>query len=89
MCHAGDNYITLAPNGSLYACPAFYFGDPVQSLGNLQNGVAPYDRNIFNGSKQIGCSDCNAKFCKRCSWLNRKYSEAENICTRQQCEIFS
>lgn len=88
LCHAGDNCITVAPNGNLYVCPAFYYGDPSQTLGSIYKGMISYDKNIFNGKKQIVCDSCDAKYCKRCSWLNRKYGKAENVCAKEQCDIF-
>ena len=34
-CGAGDTTLTLAPNGKFYVCPAFYYDDKADSVGDI------------------------------------------------------
>lgn len=38
-CGAGDSVVTLAPNGKFYTCPAFYYEDETDDIGNLEQGL--------------------------------------------------
>ena len=38
-CGAGDTNVTLAPNGKFYVCPAFYYEDETDSVGDLDHGL--------------------------------------------------
>ena len=38
-CGAADTNITLAPNGKFYVCPAFYYENESDSVGDLEKGL--------------------------------------------------
>ena len=38
-CGAGDTTVTLAPNGKFYVCPAFYYQDEADSIGDVEHGL--------------------------------------------------
>lgn len=72
-CNCGvDNY-ALAPNGKIYVCPAFYFDDPENSIGDIENGVTnpnlAYSLSLANAPL---CKKCDAYQCNRCVLNNKK-----------------
>lgn len=85
-CGAGDTTITLAPNGKLYPCPAFYYdNDPYCEGGNIDDGLNIRNRKLFTLDCAPLCKRCDAYQCKRCVWLNKKLTYEVNIPSRQQC----
>lgn len=85
-CGAGDSSITLAPNGTFYPCPAFYYSKiPYYELGNIYSGIKIPNDKLY---KIIGaplCKTCDAYHCKRCVWLNKTLTYEINTPSRQQC----
>lgn len=93
-CGAGDTTITLAPNGKFYVCPAFYYDDEADSIGdiNAPNFKSAEDLTIKN--QQLYkleyapiCRHCDAYQCKRCIWLNRKTTLEVNTPSHEQCVV--
>lgn len=93
-CGAGDTTITLAPNGKFYVCPAFYYEDKSDCIGdiNAPNFRCAEDLDIRN--KQLYkleyapiCRHCDAYQCKRCIWLNRKTTLEVNTPSHEQCVV--
>lgn len=86
-CNAGIENITLAPNGNFYICPAFYYENESDSIGNLQNGVEIKNQQLFKINYAPICRNCDAFQCKRCVWLNRKTTHEVNTPSHEQCVI--
>ena len=86
-CNAGVNSITLAPNGCFYLCPAFYYDNPTQSVGNLADGLQFKNRQLLRLDYAPICRHCDAYQCKRCVWLNSKLTLDINTPSHQQCVI--
>lgn len=86
-CGAGDSTITLAPNGKFYLCPAFYYDDPQNDVGNLKKGLCIKNAQLLNLDHAPICRQCDAYHCKRCIWLNSKLTLDANIPSHQQCVI--
>lgn len=84
-CGAGDSSITLAPNGRLYACPAFYHDKPEDSLGDVENGINIPNRQLYRLDHAPICRNCDAWHCRRCVWLNRRLTLEVNTPGREQC----
>lgn len=85
-CNAGDESITLAPDGNFYICPAFYFeGDP--HVGNPATGLSIPNRQLYRLEKAPICRICDAYQCKRCVWLNRKATYEVNTPGHEQCVV--
>ncbi|MBQ0087859.1 MAG: CXXX repeat peptide maturase [Prevotellaceae bacterium] len=98
-CDAGDTSITLAPDGYLYICPAFYLdGSPdgrekslaeVSSkgyrIGSLTEGLNIKNPQLYKLSHAPLCRICDSFHCKRCVWLNRRITSEVNTPSRQQC----
>lgn len=85
-CNAGDEVITLAPNGKFYICPAFYLYEK-SSEGDLKAGLNIRNPQLFKLSHAPICRKCDAYQCKRCVWLNEMLTLEVNTPSREQCVI--
>lgn len=84
-CNAGVNNITLAPNGKFYLCPAFYYENPQDSVGDLISGVVIKNQQLLKLDYAPICRNCDAYQCKRCIWKNRQLTLDINTPSHQQC----
>lgn len=83
-CNAGNNTITLAPDGNFYICPAFYYAKE-HAIGNLSIGLTIKNNQLYKLEYAPLCRECDAYQCKRCVFLNKKLTREVNIPSRQQC----
>ncbi len=86
-CNAGYESITIAPNGKFYLCPAFYYENEQDSLGDITNGLVIKNHNLYKLEYAPICRICDAYQCKRCIWLNRKTTLEVNTPSHQQCVV--
>lgn len=86
-CGAGDTNITLAPNGKFYVCPAFYYEDEEDSIGDLEHGLDIRNKQLYKLEYAPICRHCDAYQCKRCVWLNRKLTLEVNTPSHEQCVL--
>jgi len=86
-CGAGDTNITLAPNGKFYVCPAFYYEDAADCIGDLEHGLDIKNKQLYRLDHAPICSHCDAYQCKRCIWLNRKTTLEVNTPSHEQCVL--
>ena len=86
-CGAGDTNITLAPNGKFYVCPAFYYEDEANSVGDLEHGLDIKNKQLYKLDHAPICRHCDAWQCKRCIWLNRKTTLEVNTPSHEQCVV--
>lgn len=86
-CDAGNTNITLAPNGNFYLCPAFYYDNQENSIGNLNDGLIIKNQQLLWLDHAPICRHCDAFQCKRCLWLNNKLTMDINTPSHQQCVI--
>ena len=84
-CGAGETSITLAPNGKFYVCPAFYYEDENDSIGDLEHGLNIKNKQLYRLDHAPICRHCDAWQCKRCIWLNRKTTLEVNTPSHEQC----
>ncbi len=84
-CGAGDSTITLAPNGKFYICPAFYYEDMGDSVGDVNKGLDIPNQYLYKLENAPICRHCDAYQCKRCIWLNRKMTLEVNTPSHEQC----
>ena len=84
-CGAGDTTITLAPNGNFYICPAFYYENMDDSIGDVNTGLNIKNQYLYKLEYAPICRHCDAYQCKRCMWLNRKKTLEVNTPSREQC----
>lgn len=82
-CNAGDESITLCPDGKFYICPAFYAEG--ESVGDLDSGLDIKNPQLYKISHAPICRICDAFQCRRCVWLNRKLTLEVNTPGREQC----
>jgi CXXX repeat peptide maturase len=86
-CNAGIENITLAPNGKFYICPAFYSENANDFAGDLTQGLAIKNKQLYQITYAPLCRICEAYQCKRCVWLNQKTTCEVNTPSREQCVI--
>lgn len=86
-CGAGDNTIALAPNGKFYVCPAFYYEDESDCIGDLEQGLDIKNRQLYKLDYAPICRHCDAYQCKRCIWMNRKTTLEVNTPSHEQCVL--
>ena len=86
-CGAGDSCITLAPNGNFYVCPAFYYENEADCIGDLEHGLDIKNKQLYRLDHAPICSHCDAFQCKRCIWLNRKTTLEVNTPSHEQCVV--
>lgn len=86
-CGAGDTTITLAPNGKFYICPAFYYEDKEDKVGDLIEGLDIKNKQLYKLEYAPICRHCDAWQCKRCVWLNRKTTLEVNTPSHEQCVV--
>ncbi len=86
-CGAGDTTITLAPNGKFYVCPAFYYEDEADNVGDLEHGLDIKNKQLYKLEYAPICRKCDAYQCKRCVWLNRKTTLEVNTPSHEQCVV--
>lgn len=92
-CNPGISNITVAPNGELFLCPAFYYdhklnlGCHSNPIGDIIQGIDIPNQYLLKLSHAPICRTCNAYHCKRCIWLNSKTTLEVNTPSHQQCII--
>ena len=86
-CGAGVNNYTLAPNGKIYICPAFYFDNPENYIGSLESGIHIKNSRLLLHESSYICSKCDSYHCKRCIFLNKKLTGEYNTPPKIQCVI--
>ena len=84
-CNAGDEVITLMPNGKFYPCAGFYYDNSNEDFGDLMRGVEIKNKKLFKLEYAPICRHCDAYQCKRCTWLNRKTTLEVNTPSHEQC----
>ena len=84
-CNAGWESITLAPNGKFYICPAFYYENEANDVGDLKNGIEIPNAQLYRLDHAPICRKCDAFQCRRCVWLNKKTTLEVNTPSREQC----
>ena len=85
-CSAGQESITLAPNGKLYICPAFYHLNEDYDCGNLE-GWKIKNAQLLDLDHAPICSVCDAFHCKRCLYKNLVQTLEINTPSYEQCYI--
>ena len=86
-CDAGNDSIALAPNGKFYICPAFYFEDKDDHVGDISIGVNIKNKQLLDISNSAICTECDAYHCMRCKFLNKKMTGEINTPSRKQCVV--
>ncbi len=86
-CQAGLSHLTVAPNGRLYLCPAFYYDDPADTLGEIRGQVDIANRRLLELKYAPICRICDAYQCRRCFFLNRALTLEFNTPSAEQCRL--
>lgn len=86
-CESGNGTYALAPNGRFYLCPAFYFNDPEDHIGTLENGIEIKNKQLLEIKNAPLCFQCDANHCRRCKFMNKKLTGEINTPSKIQCTI--
>lgn len=87
-CNAGDESITLCPDGNFYICPAFYSDeDKRYMVGNVKDGLNIKNNQLYKLDHAPICKICDAYQCRRCVWLNSTTTHEINTPSREQCVV--
>jgi CXXX repeat peptide maturase len=86
-CGAGDSSVTLAPDGKFYICPAYYYEDEKQNVGDLSNGLSIKNSQLLRLDHAPICRQCDAYHCRRCIWMNSRLTMDANTPSHQQCVV--
>lgn len=86
-CNAGVESITVAPSGDFYICPAFYYYNSHDTVGNIYSGLKILNSQLYALDHAPLCRECDAYQCKRCVWLNQKTTGEVNIPSHEQCVV--
>ncbi|MDJ0764512.1 MAG: CXXX repeat peptide maturase [Myxococcota bacterium] len=85
-CNAGQDHLTVGPDGKLYICPGFYFSG-AQSVGSLETGPEIPNLSLYSLDRSPVCMICDAYHCRRCIFLNSQTTLEVNTPSWQQCRI--
>lgn len=86
-CNAGNEVITLMPNGRFYPCAGFYYDNAEEDFGDLTRGIQIKNQQLFKLDYAPICRHCDAYQCRRCTWLNRKTTLEINTPSHEQCVV--
>lgn len=86
-CNAGIDHLTVAPDGRIYVCPAFYYAGE-HDIGDIKrDGPIPPNKQLLDIEHAPVCSLCDAFHCKRCVFINKLLTLEVNTPSWQQCKI--
>lgn len=85
-CNAGEETITVAPDGKFYVCPAFYYGGE-SDCGSVADGIRLKNPQLYKRDHAPICRECDAWHCHRCVWLNSIKTLEVNTPGHIQCVI--
>lgn len=86
-CNAGNEVVTIMPNGRFYPCAGFYYDNSDEDFGDLTRGVQIKNKQLFKLGYAPICRHCDAYHCRRCVWLNRKTTLEVNTPSHEQCVV--
>lgn len=85
-CNAGEETITVAPDGKFYVCPAFYYVGKSE-CGSVSDGINIKNPQLYKLDHAPICRKCDAWHCHRCVWLNSEKTLEVNTPGHIQCVI--
>lgn len=86
-CGAGDNALTLGPDGNMYLCPAFYSDGIQNKIGSIiSNNLDIKDEHLFKQSHHPLCTTCKSYQCINCIHLNKTATNEVNVSPSYQCK---
>jgi len=84
-CDAGLKHVTVAPDGRMYFCPAFYYQRETEAIGSVDEGLNIVNSRLLTVGGAPICRRCDAYQCRRCLLLNKQLTDEINTPSRQQC----
>jgi len=84
-CGAGVHSLTLAPDGKLYICPAFYLTGGDMAVGDVRNGIDATRLQMCHRDRAPLCSTCEAYHCRRCPAEAHRQTLQLNVPSKAFC----
>lgn len=84
-CKAGKQCLTLAPDGKIYPCAAFYYSGE-DALGEATDTFSEIMQRAYPNKLPL-CTDCDATHCEVCRFINLKKTGEFGYSPKVQCEI--
>ncbi|MCL2050518.1 MAG: radical SAM peptide maturase, CXXX-repeat target family [Lachnospiraceae bacterium] len=89
-CNAGERSLTLAPDGQLYICPAFYY-NKMNPIGTYNESSGEYEFlpeiSLTELANSPNCNNCDCYQCNRCIFQNKNHTGEYNVPSALQCKI--
>jgi len=88
-CDAGVSSFVLAPNGSIYPCPAFYYMTPNNPICHYTAMRDDLEKSniLYSKEKSPVCKECDNMICRRCVFDNWHRTGNINIPSYAQCDL--
>lgn len=86
FCDAGNGDVTLAPNGEVFICPAFFYNKE-KSIGDIEHGYQVANSKLISVEKYPQCHTCSAGQCLHCNYLNYKSTGFANVASESLCQF--
>lgn len=87
-CGAGEQRVTLAPDGQFWVCANFFHAKlDFACVGNLDDGIDEDRLRLYELDYSPICRVCDAFHCKRCVFLNYIKTMEVNIPSQMQCLV--
>lgn len=83
-CSAGEDSVTLAPDGHFYVCPAFY-SNHLPSIGDLKTGIKIPNEELYRRDHMPLCEKCTSYQCENCKFINKQCTNEVNVSPAFQC----
>ena len=77
-CKAGEDVFTYAPDGKIYACPAFYY-EEMESIGDVNIGIQLKNKHLWTNKYAPLCNACDSYQCENCKLINIKNTGEVNL----------
>lgn len=84
-CKAGEDVFTYAPDGKIYACPAFYY-EKMESIGDVNIGIQLKNKHLWTNKYAPLCNACDSYQCENCKFINIKNTGEVNVSPSFQCK---
>ena len=86
-CGAGNQSLTLAPDGNIYPCVGFYLRNEKQFIFREEDLLSYYGkRRLFLPANNPLCSKCKANNCVKCVSMNQLYTGEPCVSPSFQCK---
>lgn len=84
-CISGDKGFAIAPNGKFYICPAFYFENAEDNIGDIDRGIDLSYQPLCSNKRPTNCKQCDNYQCDSCVYMNKRITGELGVPGTIQC----